>query len=64
MEAQIIGYLNNNPSSKNEIVAEFPDADKGEVGLAILNLLDEKMITADKKGKLQLTDKAKAQYRL
>ena len=64
MEAQIIGYLNDNPSTKNEIVAAFPDADKGEVGLAILNLLDEKMITADKKGKLQLTDKAKAQYRL
>lgn len=63
MEAEIIGALHLEPMSRTALKAEFADRDKGDFGLALLNLLDEKHVTTIN-GKLTVTDEGKKEYGL
>jgi hypothetical protein len=64
IEAQIIGVLNGEPMTRIQLKSEFAEADQGNYGLALMNLLEEGMITTNNKKKLILTEKAKKQYNL
>ena len=68
MEEHIIGHLNNNPATREEIIGKFAGGDKNNLGLciasAVLNLFFEGHISANDKGQYCVTGKGKKSFNL